>query len=100
MNARPFGDSGQDWSDGRDGALLVLADGEVFEGDAMGAAPPGGVATGELVFNTVLSGYQEVVTDPTKSQISAVHDIEKKGRVADTIGYDWRERTTDGQSDG
>jgi carbamoyl-phosphate synthase small subunit len=46
-------------------ALLVLADGEVFEGEAIGARPPGGVATGELVFNTVLSGYQEVVTDPS-----------------------------------
>ncbi|HZU80263.1 MAG TPA: glutamine-hydrolyzing carbamoyl-phosphate synthase small subunit [Acidimicrobiales bacterium] len=46
-------------------ALLVLADGSVFEGEAIGAAPPGGVATGELVFNTVLSGYQEVVTDPS-----------------------------------
>ncbi len=46
-------------------ALLVLADGEVFEGEAAGAAPPGGVATGEVVFNTVLSGYQEVLTDPS-----------------------------------
>jgi carbamoyl-phosphate synthase small subunit len=46
-------------------ALLVLADGEVFEGEAIGAPPPSGVATGELVFNTVLSGYQEVVTDPS-----------------------------------
>jgi carbamoyl-phosphate synthase small subunit len=46
-------------------ALLVLADGEVFEGEAIGAPPPGGVATGELVFNTVLSGYQEVITDPS-----------------------------------
>ncbi len=46
-------------------ALLVLADGEVFEGEAIGATPPGGVATGELVFNTVLSGYQEVITDPS-----------------------------------
>jgi carbamoyl-phosphate synthase small subunit len=50
---------------GRAPALLVLADGEVFEGEAIGAVPPGGVATGELVFNTVLSGYQEVVTDPS-----------------------------------
>jgi carbamoyl-phosphate synthase small subunit len=54
-----------DWFGGRDAALLVLADGEVFEGRAIGAASPGGVATGELVFNTVLSGYQEVVTDPS-----------------------------------
>jgi len=46
-------------------ALLVLADGEVFEGDALGAEPRDGVATGELVFNTVLSGYQEVITDPS-----------------------------------
>lgn len=44
-------------------ALLVLADGEVFEGEAAGAARP--VATGELVFNTALSGYQEVLTDPS-----------------------------------
>lgn len=46
-------------------ALLVLADGEVFEGHAIGAPCPGGVSTGELVFNTVMSGYQEVVTDPS-----------------------------------
>ena len=50
---------------GRSPALLVLADGEVFEGEALGARPSSGVATGELVFNTVLSGYQEVVTDPS-----------------------------------
>ncbi|HVB93777.1 MAG TPA: glutamine-hydrolyzing carbamoyl-phosphate synthase small subunit [Acidimicrobiales bacterium] len=51
-------------------ALLVLADGEVFEGDAIGAdlagsGNGGGIATGEAVFNTVLSGYQEVLTDPS-----------------------------------
>jgi carbamoyl-phosphate synthase small subunit len=46
-------------------ALLVLADGTTFEGESIGAAPPGGVATGEVVFNTVLSGYQEVLTDPS-----------------------------------
>ncbi len=45
----------------RPGAL-VLADGSVFEGDLMGAD---GTATGEVVFNTVLSGYQEVITDPS-----------------------------------
>jgi carbamoyl-phosphate synthase small subunit len=43
----------------------VLADGTTFEGEAVGAVPPGGVATGEVVFNTVLSGYQEVLTDPS-----------------------------------
>ena len=44
-------------------ALLVLSDGEVFEGEALGAEMP--VAAGEVVFNTVLSGYQEVITDPS-----------------------------------
>ena len=44
-------------------ALLVLADGSVFEGEAIGAPAP--IATGEVVFNTVLSGYQEVITDPS-----------------------------------
>ncbi|HEX9530277.1 MAG TPA: glutamine-hydrolyzing carbamoyl-phosphate synthase small subunit [Acidimicrobiales bacterium] len=46
-------------------ALLVMADGTTFEGEAVGARPVGGVATGELVFNTVMSGYQEVITDPS-----------------------------------
>ena len=46
-------------------AHLVLADGTTFAGEAVGALPPGGVATGEVVFNTVLSGYQEVLTDPS-----------------------------------
>ncbi len=49
----------------RSPALLVLADGTTFEGEAMGWQPPSGVATGEVVFNTVLSGYQEVITDPS-----------------------------------
>ena len=44
---------------------LVLADGEVFEGEGIGADPIGGIASGEVVFNTVLSGYQEVITDPS-----------------------------------
>jgi carbamoyl-phosphate synthase small subunit len=46
----------------REGAL-VLADGSVFEGELIGAERP--IATGEVVFNTVLSGYQEVITDPS-----------------------------------
>jgi carbamoyl-phosphate synthase small subunit len=44
-------------------ALLVLSDGEVFEGEAVGADVH--VSSGEVVFNTVLSGYQEVITDPS-----------------------------------
>ncbi|HEX4869051.1 MAG TPA: glutamine-hydrolyzing carbamoyl-phosphate synthase small subunit [Acidimicrobiales bacterium] len=45
-------------------ALLVLADGTTFEGEAIGA-DPSPAAAGEVVFNTVLSGYQEVLTDPS-----------------------------------
>jgi carbamoyl-phosphate synthase small subunit len=44
---------------------LVLADGSVFEGELMGAVAPGGIAAGEVVFNTALSGYQEIITDPS-----------------------------------
>ena len=46
-------------------AVLVLADGTLFEGELVGAEPPGGVAVGEVVFNTALSGYQEILTDPS-----------------------------------
>jgi len=48
-------------------ALLVLADGTVFEGESFGA---GGETTGEVVFNTSMTGYQEILTDPSyKGQI-------------------------------
>ena len=48
-------------------ALLVLADGAVFEGRALGYE---GEAVGEVVFNTAMTGYQEVLTDPSyKGQI-------------------------------
>src|SRR5215470_6636092 len=43
-------------------AFLALADGAVFRGRAFGA--PGEVA-GELVFNTSMTGYQEILTDPS-----------------------------------
>lgn len=46
-------------------AALVLSDGSVFEGESIGCDPAGGVATGEVVFNTVMSGYQEVISDPS-----------------------------------
>ena len=44
---------------------LVLGDGSVFEGEAIGAEPVGGIASGEVVFNTTMTGYQEVLTDPS-----------------------------------
>ena len=43
-------------------ALLALADGTVFQGISVGAA---GETTGEVVFNTSLTGYQEILTDPS-----------------------------------
>jgi carbamoyl-phosphate synthase small subunit len=43
-------------------AVLALEDGLVFEGSAVGAK---GEATGELVFNTSMMGYQEILTDPS-----------------------------------
>jgi carbamoyl-phosphate synthase small subunit len=43
-------------------ALLALADGTVFRGRAIGAS---GHAIGEVVFNTSMTGYQEIVTDPS-----------------------------------
>jgi len=46
-------------------ATLVLADATSFEGYAAGFLPEDGVSTGEFVFNTALSGYQEVITDPS-----------------------------------
>ncbi len=48
----------------RNSALLVLADGTVLEGEAFGHR---GDAIGEVVFNTGMTGYQEVLTDPSYS---------------------------------
>jgi carbamoyl-phosphate synthase small subunit len=49
----------------RPAAHLALADGTVLGGEAAGFLPASGVTTGELVFNTAMSGYQEVLTDPS-----------------------------------
>ncbi|MFA4969284.1 MAG: glutamine-hydrolyzing carbamoyl-phosphate synthase small subunit [Sulfuritalea sp.] len=43
-------------------ALLALADGTIFRGKGIGAS---GSSVGEVVFNTALSGYQEILTDPS-----------------------------------
>jgi carbamoyl-phosphate synthase small subunit len=43
-------------------ALLVLEDGKVFEGKAAGST---GITTGEICFNTGMTGYQEIFTDPS-----------------------------------
>jgi carbamoyl-phosphate synthase small subunit len=46
----------------RDPAVLVLEDGSVFRGRSIGAT---GQSVGEVVFNTAMSGYQEILTDPS-----------------------------------
>ena len=43
-------------------ALLVLEDGSIFEGISIGAD---GLSAGEVVFNTSITGYQEILTDPS-----------------------------------
>ncbi|MCJ7527140.1 MAG: glutamine-hydrolyzing carbamoyl-phosphate synthase small subunit [Methyloceanibacter sp.] len=51
-----------DWADEAPTALLVLADGTVIEGKGAGAT---GIAVGEVCFNTAMTGYQEILTDPS-----------------------------------
>ncbi len=46
-------------------AILALADGTVYVGDSIGAP---GVTVGEVVFNTAMTGYQEILTDPSYCQ--------------------------------
>jgi carbamoyl-phosphate synthase small subunit len=50
------------WQDPKSTALLVLADGTVIEGFGLGAV---GKAAGEVCFNTAMTGYQEILTDPS-----------------------------------
>ena len=50
------------WSPSATTALLVLADGTVIEGSGFGAS---GSAAGEVCFNTAMTGYQEILTDPS-----------------------------------
>ena len=46
-------------------ALLVLEDGTIFHGKSIGAS---GDTVGEVVFNTSMTGYQEILTDPSYTQ--------------------------------
>jgi carbamoyl-phosphate synthase small subunit len=50
------------WTDPKATALLVLADGTILEGTGFGAA---GSAVGEVCFNTAMTGYEEILTDPS-----------------------------------
>jgi carbamoyl-phosphate synthase small subunit len=59
MNGKQDADG---WSEPAPTALLVLADGTVLEGVGLGAT---GHAVGEVCFNTAMTGYQEILTDPS-----------------------------------
>jgi len=87
--------------------VLALADGTIFQGLGVGAT---GSALGEVVFNTAMTGYQEILTDPSyMSQILAftfphigntgtnVEDIEQMGGGSDTSarGAIFRDLPTD-----
>jgi carbamoyl-phosphate synthase small subunit len=45
--------------------VLIFGDGTMFEGNICGALTEDAVATGEVVFNTAMSGYQEIISDPS-----------------------------------
>ncbi|RTL51715.1 MAG: carbamoyl-phosphate synthase small subunit [Bradyrhizobiaceae bacterium] len=55
-------DNSTAWPDHKPTALLVLADGTVLEGFGLGAE---GTAVGEVCFNTAMTGYEEILTDPS-----------------------------------
>ena len=60
--AAPARSAPEPWSEPLATALLVLADGTVLEGFGIGRQ---GVAEGEVCFNTAMTGYQEILTDPS-----------------------------------
>ena len=58
-------------------ALLILDNGESFTGTLVGIP---GTTTGEVVFNTAMTGYQETLTDPSYGgQIIVFHDKAQRG---------------------
>jgi carbamoyl-phosphate synthase small subunit len=71
-------------------AILALEDGSIFEGVALGAY---GLTVGEVVFNTAITGYQEILTDPSYAQqivtltyphignVGANHEDEESSRI-------------------
>ncbi len=80
-------------------AKLALEDGTVYSGEAVGAA---GEVTGEVVFNTAMTGYQEILTDPSyRGQIVTmtypeignygVNDVDVEHRVPSLAGFVMRE---------
>ena len=58
----PHAPAAAGWTEPKTTAVLVLADGTVLEGQGFGAT---GTAPGEVCFNTAMTGYEEILTDPS-----------------------------------
>lgn len=71
--------------------LLVTADGAVFQGRSVGAE---GIATGEAVFNTSMTGYQEILTDPSYAGQIVVMTAPHQGNYGVTAADAQRPRPT------
>ncbi len=69
-------------------AILLLEDGTQFEGDAFGAR---GIRCGEVVFNTSMAGYQEILTDPSYHEQIITMTYPLIGNYG-TNGEDWESR--------
>ena len=63
-------------------AILVLEDGTVFHGDSIGAS---GISVGEVVFNTAMTGYQEILTDPSYARQLVTLTYPHIGNVGVTV---------------
>src|SRR6478609_2620711 len=77
------------WADAPLTARLVLADGTVIAGTGLGAT---GSAVGEVCFNTAMTGYQEILTDPSYAGQIITFTFPHIGNVA-TTGVDTRALT-------
>src|SRR4029450_14011298 len=71
-------DNASAWPDHKPTALLVLADGTVLEGFGLGAE---GHAVGEVCFNTAMTGYEEILTDPSYARHRPTSPVPHIGNV-------------------
>ena len=79
------------WPDLKPTALLVLADGTVLEGFGLGAE---GHAVGEVCFNTAMTGYEEILTDPSNYRATRHLDAWLRARgIIGLSGIDTRALT-------
>ena len=68
-------------------AVLALENGMIFEGTAIGVD---GLSVGEVVFNTAITGYQEILTDPSYARqiVTLTHPhIGPTARMRNPVGY-------------